>query len=141
MNDIKHIRRDFHSTAWVMPEGWDFGVVWGLGGQHFFFLKFNKSWYVSYLHEWHMQQHNFLGSSAPGAFGRSQRSNIITSQLLSQFQFFLNQTLCVFSQMKDIEHIRRDFHWAPWVMPKGLGLGGTGGQKINFLSKHGHGAY
>ena len=59
----------------------------------------------------------------------------------SQFQFFLNQTLCVFSQMKDIEHIRRDFHWAPWVMPKGLGLGGTGGQKINFLSKHGHGAY
>ena len=77
----------------------------------------------------------------PGAFGRSQRSNIITSQLLSQFQFFLNQTLCVFSQMKDIEHIRSDFHWAPWVMPKGLGLGGTGGQKINFLSKHGHGAY
>ena len=23
----KHIRRDFHSVAWVMPQGWDFGVL------------------------------------------------------------------------------------------------------------------
>ena len=36
--------------------------------------------------------------------------NIIKFQLQSQFQRFLNQTLCVFSQMKDIKHIRRDFH-------------------------------
>ena len=77
----------------------------------------------------------------PGAFGRSQRSNIITSQLLKSILFFLNQTLCIFSQMKDIKHIRRDFHWATWVMPKDLGLGGTGGQKFNFLNKHGHVAY
>ena len=26
MKDTKHIRRDFHSVAWVMPQGWDFGV-------------------------------------------------------------------------------------------------------------------
>ena len=141
MNDIKHIGRDFHSTAWVMPEGWDFGVVWGLGGQHFFFLKFNKSWYVSYLHEWHMQQHNFLGSPAPWGLWKESKVKYHYISITKSIQFFLNQTLCVFSQMKDIEHIRRDFHWAPWVMPKGLGLGGTGGQKINFLSKHGHGAY
>ena len=76
----------------------------------------------------------FWGPPPPGAFGRSQRSNIITSQLLSQFQFFLNQTLCVFSQMKDIKHIRRDFHWAPCVMPKGLGLGGTGVKNLIFLT-------
>ena len=42
--------------------------------------------------------------------------------------------LCVFSQMKDIKHIRRYFHWVPWVMPKGLGLGGTGVSKFNFLN-------
>ena len=24
MKDTKHIRRDFHSVAWVMPQGWDF---------------------------------------------------------------------------------------------------------------------
>ena len=47
--------------------------------------------------------------------------NIIKFQLLSQFQRFLNQTLCVFSQMKDIKRIRRDF--VAWVMPQGWDLG------------------
>ena len=28
MKDTKHIRQDFHSVAWVMPQGWDFS---GLG--------------------------------------------------------------------------------------------------------------
>ena len=75
-----------------------------------------------------------FGSPPPGVLGRGQRSNIIKSQLLSQFQILLNQTLFVFSQMKDIKHIRRDFHWVPWVLPKGLGLRGAGGQKCNFLN-------
>ena len=89
---------------------------------------------MSYLHERHMQQHNILGLPPPGALGRGQRSNIIKSQLPSQFQIFLNQTLCVFSQKKDIKHIRWDFHWVPWVMSKGLELGGAGGQKFIFLN-------
>ena len=25
MKDTKHIRRDFHSVAWVMRQGWDLG--------------------------------------------------------------------------------------------------------------------
>ena len=62
--------------------------------------------------------------------------NIIKIQLQSQFQRFLNQTLCVFSEMKDIKHIRRDFHLAAaWVMRQGWDLGvpwGVGGQKIFF---------
>ena len=29
MKDTKHIRWDFHSVAWVMPQGWDFGVPRG----------------------------------------------------------------------------------------------------------------
>ena len=36
--------------------------------------------------------------------------------------------------MKDINHIGHDFHWVAWVMPKGLGLGGAGGQNFNFLN-------
>ena len=60
----------------------------------------------------------------PGEGPKGQISlNIIKFQLLSQFQRFLNQTLCVFSQMKDIKHIRRDFHLAAWVMPQGWDLG------------------
>ena len=62
--------------------------------------------------------------------------NIIKFQLQSQFQRFLNQTLCVFSQMKDIKHIRRDYHSIAWVMPQGsdleVPLGGWGSKKNYF---------
>ena len=27
MKDTKHIRQDFHSDPWVMPQGWDFGAL------------------------------------------------------------------------------------------------------------------
>ena len=32
MKDTKHIRQDFHSVTWVMPKGWDFGVLGYPGG-------------------------------------------------------------------------------------------------------------
>ena len=32
----------------------------GVGGP-FVFTKFNQVWFVSYLHEWHINRHNFLG--------------------------------------------------------------------------------
>ena len=108
-----------------------------MGGQKtFFFAKTNQIWCVNYLHEWHMQQHNFLGPHLLGPWGGAKRSNIIKSQLQSQFQRFLNKTLCVFSQMKDIKHIRQDFHLVPWVMhAPGFGTRGCwGGQEFNFLN-------
>ena len=85
MKDIKHIKQDFYLVAWVMPKGSDLGVPWGVGGGggHFFFLKFNQIWCVSYLHvhEWHMHRHL-------GPRGGAKRSNIIKSELQSQFQRF-----------------------------------------------------
>ena len=101
MKDIKHIRRDFHLVAWVMSQRSDLRVPWGVWGVIFFFSKFNQIWCVSYLHEWHMHRHHFLGPHPLGPWGGAKRSNII-SELQSQFQRFLNQTLCIFSQMKDI---------------------------------------
>ena len=71
--------------------------------------------------------HFFFGHApwGPGEGPKGQiKLNIIKFQLQSQFQRFFNQTLCVFSQMKDIKHIRRDFHSVAWVMPR---LGGTVG--------------
>ena len=137
MKDIKHIRRDFHSVAWVMPQGSDLGVPWGLSVQKNFFSKFNQIWCVSYLHQWHMQRaHTFFGPHPLGPFGGAKRSNIIKSQSQSQFQRFLNQTLCVFSQMKEINHNRRYFHSVAWVMPQGWDLGvpwGVGGPKLFFF--------
>ena len=103
MKDIKHIRWDFHLAAWVMPQGWDLGVPWGVVGSKKIFLpKFNQIWCVSYLHEWRMQRHLFWGPRPLGPWGGAKRSNIIKSELQSQFQRFLNQTLCIFSHMKDI---------------------------------------
>ena len=124
MKDIKHIRRDIQSVAWVMPQGVGLGgTMGGWGVKNNFFPKFNQIWRVSYLHQWHMQQHNFFGPQPLGPWGGAKRSNIIKSQSQSQFQRFLNQTLCVFSQMRDIKDIRRDFHSIAWVMPQGWDLG------------------
>ena len=79
----------------------------------------------------------FFGSSPwiPKEGPKGQISlNIIKFQFQSQFQRFLNQTLCVFSQMKDIKHIRRDFHLATWVMPQGWDLGVPWGLGGGFFS-------
>ena len=135
MKDIKHIRRDFHSVAWVMPQGSDLGVPWGVewSKKKKKFPKFNQIWCVSFLHQWHMQRHNFFGPHPLGPWGGANRSNIIKSQSQNQFPRFLNQTLCVFSQMKDIKHIGCDFHSVTWVRPQGWDLGvpwGLGVQKI-----------
>ena len=66
----------------------------------------------------------------PGEGPKDQISlNIIKLQLQSQFQRFFNQTLCVFSHMKDIKHIRRCFFFSFGRLghAPGVGLGGTVG--------------
>ena len=134
MKSIKHFRRDFHLVAWVMPQGWDLGVPWVVrGGVNFFFKRNSTRFGVCYLHEWHMQRHNLFGPRPLGPWVGAKRSNIIKSQLQSRFQRFLNQTLCVFSQMKDINHIRGDFHSVAWVMPQAWDLGVPWGLGVNFF--------
>ena len=60
-----------------------------------------------------MQRQTLFWPRPLGPRGGVKRSNIIKIQLQSQFQRFLHQSLCVFSQMKDTKHIRRDFHSDP----------------------------
>ena len=66
-----------------------------------------------------------------GPWGGVKISNIILFQLQSQFQRFLYQTLCVYSQMKDTKHIRKDFILSPGSCPRG-GTRGCLGAKIKF---------
>ena len=99
--------------------------------------KFNQIWCVCYWHEWGVQGQTFFWPRPLGPWGGVKRSNIIKFQLQSQFQRFLYQTLCVFSQIKDTKHIRRDFYSVPWVMPQGSDFGGLGvprGSKKIFFS-------
>ena len=56
------------------------------------------------------------------------------------FKDFLYQTVCVFSQMKDTKHIRRDSHSVAWVMPQGWDFGALGTPGGHFF-KQGHVAY
>ena len=37
IEDMKHIKQDFCSDAWVMPKGWDFGGA--QGGQKIIFFE------------------------------------------------------------------------------------------------------
>ena len=64
--------------------------------------KFNQIWCVSCSHGKGVQRHFFF-CPAPWGPGEGPKGqillNIIKFQLQSQFQRFLNQTLCVFSQM------------------------------------------
>ena len=39
MKDTKHIRRNFNSVAWVMPQGCDFGALGVPKGSKKFFFK------------------------------------------------------------------------------------------------------
>ena len=81
--------------------------------------KSNQIWCVSWSHKWGVQRHIFLG---PAPWGGAKRSNIIKFQLQSQFQRFFNQTLCVFSHMKDIKHIGWDFSFGRLGHALGVGL-------------------
>ena len=66
------------------------GTVGGWVVKKNFFPKFNQIWCVSYLHQWHMQRHNCFSPYPLGPWGGAKRSNIIKSQLQSQFQRYLN---------------------------------------------------
>ena len=99
-----------------------------------FFLKFNQIWCVSYLYEWRMHRHNFLGPHPLGPRGGAKRSHIIKIEIQSQFQRFLNQTLCIFSQMKDITY-QTEFSFGRLGHAQGWDLvvwWGGGGQIVFF---------
>ena len=39
IKDRKHIEQNFHSVAWIMPQGSDFGALGCRGSQNIFFFK------------------------------------------------------------------------------------------------------
>ena len=49
----KHIRPDFHSVAWVMPQGSDLGALGVPRGVNFFFFKHG---HVAYQIDWDDEQ-------------------------------------------------------------------------------------
>ena len=91
------------------------GGTVGVGGQ---FSPEIQTDSVSYLiHEWHMQRRNFW-VPAPWGIGKGPKGQIPLNLNINKVIFKDSKLkLCVFSQSKDIKHIRRDFHSVPCVMP------------------------
>ena len=56
---------------------------------------------MSYLHEWHMQQHIILAPRPLGPWGGAKGQISLNLNYLVNFKYFLNQALCAFSHMKD----------------------------------------
>ena len=59
----------------------------------------------------------------PGALGWGQKVKYHLFSITESISTIFFQTLCVFSQMKDTKHIRRDFYSVAWVIPQGWNLG------------------
>ena len=139
MKDTKHIRRDFHSVPWV--------GLWGAGGAQGTKKKIFKHGHVVYQingdDQQNRMQEKFSSKGQTGDLGvRSKVKYHLISVTMSILKIF-TPNLCVFSQMKDIKHIRRDFYSVAWVMPQGWDFEALGVPRgsNNCFFKHGHVAY
>ena len=91
-----------------------------------------------YSHEFGVQQHTVCFGPAP--LGPWVRSNgqihvPLNFNYVFNFKVYLNQTLYVFSQIKDMKHIELDFHSVAGPCPMG------GSWVKNYFTEHGHVAY
>ena len=66
--------------------------------------EIQPNWCLNYSHEWGVQGKNVFGT-APWGPWEGSKDQISFFQLQSQFQRFLHQTLCVYSQIQDTKHI------------------------------------
>ena len=99
MKDTKHVRRDYYSVAWVMPQGWDLGVP---RGSNIFLFK-----------------HGHVACQIYGDDEQNLGRSKGQISLKCQFRRFLYQTLCLCSQIKDRKHMEQNFHSVAKVMPQG----------------------
>ena len=78
--------------------------------------------------EQNKMQVTFLSYGQTGDLGARSKEGQIS--LTCQFQRFLYQTLCVFSQIKDRKNTEQNFHSVAKVMPRGGTAGCWGSQKL-----------
>ena len=90
------------------PRGGNFG--------RFFFKHDHVAYQIGGDDEQNKMQVIFSSYGQTGDLGARSKGQI---SLTYQFQRFLYQTLCVFSQIKDRKHIEQNFHSVAKVMPRG----------------------
>ena len=125
MKDIKHIRWDFHLIAWVMPQGWDLGVPWGVWGVIFFRNSTRFGVRVTYMNG--TCTGTIFWVPAPWDLGEGSKGQIsLNLNYKVNFKGFKTK-ICVSSHKWKIYNILDGiFIRAPGSCP-GVGLGGTVG--------------
>ena len=135
MKDIKHIRWDFHSVAWVMSQASDLAGTVGGWRSNVFLPKFNQICRANYLHQWHRQRHNIFWSPPTGALGRGQKvkhNKILITKSISKI--FKPNFVCPLINERYKTYQTGFFIPSPRSCPR-VGLRGTkadGGQKTFF---------
>ena len=97
----------------------------GHWGYIFFFKHGHVAYQIEGDDEQNKMQVTFSSKGQTGDLGARSKSQI---SLTCQFQRFLYQTLCVFSQIQDRKHIEQYFQSVAKVMPR-VGTAGAGGVK------------
>ena len=69
MKDTKHVRWDFHSVAWAMPQGWDFGAGAPRGSKIIYFKHGQLAYQIDGDDEQNRMQVNFLPYGQTGDLG------------------------------------------------------------------------
>ena len=130
--------RKSHPWTWIiLVLGWDFLVP------HQYIIFFFQKWScgISNRRGWRTEQiasKIYILGSNWRPWGEVKGQISLNSGYHVNFKDFLYQTVCVFSQMKDTKHFRRDFYSVSWVMPQGWDFEGDDEQdwmQVTFLSE------
>ena len=73
MKDTKHIRRDFHSVPWVVPQGWDLGEMWVPRGVKRKFKHGHVVYQIDGDDEQNRMQVKFLSKGQTGDLGERSK--------------------------------------------------------------------
>ena len=117
-----------YQTGFLLSPGVGLGGTGGTQGVKLFLLKHGHIAYqIDRDDEQNKMEVTFSSYGQTGDLGTRSKGQI---SLTCQFQSFLYQTLCVFSQIKDRKHIEQNFHSVAKVMPRGGTAGCWGSQKL-----------
>ena len=135
MKDIKHIRRDFHLVAWVMPQGSDLGVPWGVWGSKFFLFRNSTKFgvWVTYMNG--TCTGAIFWVPTPWGLGEGPKGQISLNLNYKVYFKGFKTKLCVSSHKWNIYNISDGIFIRPPGSSPGVGLGvpwGVGGKKIFF---------
>ena len=87
MKDIKHICRDIHSVPWVMPQGSNLGVPWGVERSKKFFSEIQPDLVCELLTSMAHATEQFFWSPSPGEGPKGFLLSISLNKMMSAVKF------------------------------------------------------